>query len=128
MSYGIIHWTPGVTLDAIEKQVILKAFKFYKGNKVATSSSLNIAVRTLDMKLERYDQEEKDLHRILEESRLREQEFDRRARGFAPSTSIANREYAESIKEDAPGKIAPNLKIKENNENNRIKTDSGKVK
>lgn len=53
-----ILWSPGVSLDAIEKMVILKAFEFFKRNKVATSTSLGIAVRTLENKLERYEQEE----------------------------------------------------------------------
>lgn len=52
---GIIQWSPGVTLDAIEKQVILTAFRFYRGNKTATASALGIAVRTLDNKLEKYE-------------------------------------------------------------------------
>ncbi len=50
----MIMWSPGVTLEAIEKQVVLKAFQFYRGNKTATANSLGIAVRTLDAKLEKY--------------------------------------------------------------------------
>lgn len=50
----IIVWSPGVTLDAIEKEVILKAYRFYKSNKTQTASALGIAIRTLDHKLERY--------------------------------------------------------------------------
>lgn len=51
----IIVWSPGVTLDAIEKQVILKAFRFFRGNKTATATALGIAIRTLDNKLEKYE-------------------------------------------------------------------------
>lgn len=52
---NFIVWSPGVTLDAIEKQVILKAFRFYRGNKTATAQALGIAIRTLDNKLEKYE-------------------------------------------------------------------------
>ena len=50
----MINWTPGVTLDDVEKQVILKAISFFGGNKTVTARTLGIAVRTLDYKLERY--------------------------------------------------------------------------
>lgn len=50
-----IHWQPGVTLDDVEKQVILKALKWFGNNKTKTAQALGIAVRTLDYKLERYN-------------------------------------------------------------------------
>jgi DNA-binding NtrC family response regulator len=55
----MILWQPGVTLEDIEKQVIQKAFSFYRGNKTATAKSLGIAIRTLDAKLEKYDKQDK---------------------------------------------------------------------
>lgn len=51
-----INWAPGVTLEAVEKQVILKAFRWYRGNKTQCSISLGINVRTLERKLEEYEQ------------------------------------------------------------------------
>lgn len=59
-----INWSPGVTLDAIEKMVILKALYHFKYNKTVTASSLGIAIRTLDNKLEKYEYE-----KIVEEER-----------------------------------------------------------
>jgi DNA-binding NtrC family response regulator len=50
-----VHWQPGVTLADIEKQVILKALKWFGNNRRITAASLGIAVRTLDYKLERYN-------------------------------------------------------------------------
>ena len=47
-------WTPGMTLDAIEREVIQDAMKFYEGNKTHTASALGIAIRTLDARLEKY--------------------------------------------------------------------------
>lgn len=54
-------WQPGQTLDDIEKEVILKAIKFYGGNKTRTASSLGIAVRTLDNKLAIYNEVKNDV-------------------------------------------------------------------
>ncbi len=50
----MIEWTPGLTLADVEKIVILKAFKFFQGNKTRTAGALDIAIRTLDAKLEQY--------------------------------------------------------------------------
>ncbi len=48
------NWQPGMTLEDIEKNVILKAFEYYKGNKQTTSMSLGISARTLETKLAAY--------------------------------------------------------------------------
>jgi hypothetical protein len=58
----MIFWQPGVTLEEIEKQVILKAFSCFQGNKTQTARSLGIAVRTLDSKLEQYSNKEASLN------------------------------------------------------------------
>lgn len=82
----MICWSPGVTLEAIEKEVILKAFRFYRGNKTATSSALGIAIRTLENKLEKYQKDGKD-----DEERERKRASDRadfliRQRGSTATT------------------------------------------
>ena len=56
-----MNWQPGKTLDEVEKEVILVAYRFYQGNKTHTAASLGIAIRTLDNKLAKYDQEKKNL-------------------------------------------------------------------
>lgn len=56
---GIIIWSPGVSLEDIEKQVIQRAFEHYRLNKTATAGALGISIRTLDNKLERYDADKK---------------------------------------------------------------------
>lgn len=50
----MIEWAPGQTLSDVERIVILKAFKFFQGNKTKTAAALDIAIRTLDSKLEQY--------------------------------------------------------------------------
>jgi len=47
-------WTPGRTLDQIEKNVILDALKFHQGNRTHTAKSLGISIRTLRNKLADY--------------------------------------------------------------------------
>lgn len=84
-----INWSPGVTLEAIEKEVILKAFRFYRGNKTATASSLGIAVRTLDNKLEKYEADGKAEKERQDNERAKRAEFAARQRGnvkFNPAT------------------------------------------
>lgn len=52
---NLITWTPGVTLDEIEKQAVKYALHYFGGNKTATARALGIATRTLDYKLERWN-------------------------------------------------------------------------
>lgn len=51
-------WSPGVTLESLEKEAIQDAFRFYQGNKTVTAQVLGIAVRTLDAKLAKYAKDE----------------------------------------------------------------------
>lgn len=60
----MIHWTPGITLESAEKEIIQQALKFYGRNKTQTADSLGIAIRTLDNKLEKYESD-----RVAEENR-----------------------------------------------------------
>lgn len=78
-----ISWSPGMTLEAIEKQVILKAFQFFNNNKTTTASALGIAIRTLDSKLDKYKIEEEESRVKHERERQRREEFQIRSRGIA---------------------------------------------
>lgn len=73
-----IIWSPGVPLEYLVKQAILAAMKFYRGNKSAAARSLGISIRTLDTRLEKYEQElmahEK---RIMEVEQMRDKLRDR---------------------------------------------------
>jgi hypothetical protein len=76
-----VFWSPGVTLEGIEKQVILMAFRFYRGNKTQCSISLGINVRTLERKLEDYenaDRKQRETEELEASDRTRQLE---RARG-----------------------------------------------
>lgn len=54
-----IIWSPGLTLEDMEKKVILKAFKFYGGNKERTAKGLGVSTKTLYTKLESYESQKK---------------------------------------------------------------------
>lgn len=54
-----VNWVPGITLEEMEKQCILAAFRFYRGNKTQTAGVLGIAIRTLENKLEKYEADNK---------------------------------------------------------------------
>jgi len=77
----IITWSPGVSLEEIEKQVILKAFRFYRGNKTATSNALGCSIRTLDNKLEKYKNDGNEQSKRDAELHERRQHFFDRQKG-----------------------------------------------
>lgn len=85
----MIMWSPGVTLDAIEKQTILIALSHYRGNKTATANSLGIAARTLDYKLEKYEADKKDEAERNEQRRKEQHDFLIRSRGDAAGINAA---------------------------------------
>jgi hypothetical protein len=92
MNEGMIFWTPGITLENVEEQVIKAAFKFYHSNKTATANALKISIRTLDSKLEKYEHDAKLRSIAADQQRARDRDYLERARGpkqingFATST------------------------------------------
>jgi DNA-binding NtrC family response regulator len=51
----MINWQIGVTLDEVEKQVILAALQFFHGNKTKAAEALGITSRTIQNKLNFYN-------------------------------------------------------------------------
>lgn len=47
-------WSPGATLNDIERQVILQALTYHQGNRTHTAKALAISIRTLRNKLAEY--------------------------------------------------------------------------
>lgn len=78
-----VHWSPGVSLESMERQVILAAFRFYRGNKTATAQSLGIAIRTLDNKLEKYQADDKEQETRADATLNERNEFLKASRGIA---------------------------------------------
>ncbi len=79
-----VQWTPGLTLEEMELQVIDVAYEHYRHNKSQTAAALGISVRNLDLKLEHIrETREKDIESAKERDQ-RDQDFLRRARGLPP--------------------------------------------
>lgn len=87
MTNDFIMWSPGVTLEAIEKQVILKAFRHFRGNKTSTAQALGISVRGLDNKLEKYENDGKEQANRDAVERAKREDFLARSRGLHQSAS-----------------------------------------
>lgn len=78
-------WTPGITLEEIEKQVIILAYKHFRCNKTTTANALGIAIRTLDNKLEKYDFESKAEIERERMDHIKRTDFLARQRGNVPN-------------------------------------------
>jgi hypothetical protein len=50
-----ILWSPGVTLENVEKKIILRALAFYQNNREETARSLGISRRTIDSRISDYN-------------------------------------------------------------------------
>lgn len=100
-----IIWSPGVTLEEIEKQVIVRAFSHFHKNKTATAQALGIAIRTLDARLEKYEKDEKDANERRDEERRQRQDFLAKSRGApqVPYTGVV--ETDEKLRDEAARRI-----------------------
>lgn len=78
----MVNWSPGITLETIERQVILAAYRHFRGNKTATANSLGIAIRTLDNKLEKYQGDDDTMEKNDAQRKANADEFLKRQRGF----------------------------------------------
>ncbi len=56
-----IHWSPGVKIDHVEKQIIIKALAFYGNDREVTARSLGISRRTLDTRIMDYRKEDQKI-------------------------------------------------------------------
>lgn len=73
-------WTPGITLELMEKMVIQKALVVYEYNKVRTSKALGITPQTLRTKLEIYEVEAQKVKEAENELIRKDKEFAARER------------------------------------------------
>ncbi len=51
------NWTPGRTLEQIEKKIILEALEYHHGNRTHTAKALGISIRTLRNKIAEFRKE-----------------------------------------------------------------------
>lgn len=95
-----IQWSPGVSLESVEKQAIILAYRFYRGNKTATANSLGIAIRTLDSKLEKYHADDLGEEKRYADDQARRKEWLSKMRG-GPGYGDQN--------QHAPAEISPGI-------------------
>lgn len=48
------QYSPGITLEEIEREAILAALRYHKGNRTATARALGISARTLITRIKDY--------------------------------------------------------------------------
>lgn len=79
-----IMWAPGMTLEALERQVIQRAFAHFEKNKTATASALGISIRGLEMKLKKYTEDKTVMVSRQVEASDKSRDFLLRCRGQHP--------------------------------------------
>lgn len=82
-----IMWSPGVTLEQIEKQIIKSAIRHFK-NRATTAEALGISLRTIDYRLEAYAKEEEEQRLLGEELDRKRQDFINRSRGIKTEPEV----------------------------------------
>ncbi len=113
----MIIWSPGVTLEQIEKQVIQKAYQHFRQNKTVTSNALGIAIRTLDNKLALYDEQQKELEQRDYDDRKKREEWLIKSRGNPPNNlgiPYTQGTQAEKVSNSPTGiRMEPDLEVSE---------------
>ena len=99
-----VVWSPGVTLDAIEEQIIKNAYAHFRNNKTAAAQSLGIDVKTIHNKLDRYAAEELKHKERFDEDQRKRTEFLARCRGVLPPSE---RMEPKPIEDITPGQEMP---------------------
>ncbi len=100
-----VNWVPGITLDEMEKQCILQAFRFYRGNKTQTAGALGIAIRTLEHKLERYEADAKREEERIIADKQRSADILARMRGpdILKYHAVGNAHQIQNAQQPTPG-------------------------
>jgi hypothetical protein len=95
-----MNWVPGITLEEMEKQTILQAYRFYRSNKTQTAQALGIAIRTLDNKLEKYEADGKAREEREAGYEAQRQATLNRMRGIIPTETLQT--HGQAMAETAP--------------------------
>lgn len=112
-----INWSPGITLEEIERLVILKAYRFYNNNKTTTANALGIAIRTLDARLGKYEADAKEQELKDAEDRRKREDFLARSRGAPQSPDVFSSADARARMESVTQAAAkPGMSVQERQE------------
>lgn len=103
-----IIWSPGMTLETVEELVIRMALMFYHGNKTMTAAALNVSLRTIDNKLEKYDHDDKQRKDRDHADKLARVEYLKRARGLVGADpQIPNADGVIPAQKNSPNVPSP---------------------
>lgn len=77
-----LHWSPGVSIDEVLRQVVLKAVHFYRGDKAAAARSIDVPIAYIEEKLLQHDVQQKAYEQKISEIKNRQLAFVERSRGI----------------------------------------------
>jgi len=83
-----VIWQPGMTLESMEKEIILAGLRFYRGNITQTALSLGVAEKTIRNKMEKYDNDRKQFEQGQRDAELERAAILKRLRGEIPARPV----------------------------------------
>ena len=93
----MIEWTPGQTLEQIEKLIIQQASKFYHNNHYVVARALKIENEYLTKRLKLYEQQNQEEVEKQERRQKIVDDFQLRARGISPKDDLNLPNHAEIV-------------------------------
>lgn len=105
-----MNWQPGLSLEDMEREIILVALRFYHCNKTKTAEALKVSVRTIQNKLVQYveqghltqdfmDKLKEDVRQQVEDEKILDREKERQDRikeeEFAKKRNLVLRDRRE---------------------------------
>jgi len=105
----MIIWSPGMSLEDIEEQIIEKAYNHYNKNVETTSNSLKISMEKLQEKIKKFADKQQEVNHTLEMEKKKYEDYLRRARGQTQAqesnNTLMRRPYDIEKKEVKKGKL-----------------------
>lgn len=105
----MIIWSPGMSLEDIEEQIIEKAYNHYSKNLEKTASSLKISLEKLQEKIKNFSKKQEEMDYTLEIEKKKYEIYLKRARGEKLSdhdNNLMRKTYEpEPIKEEKKRKL-----------------------
>lgn len=92
-----MNWSPGQTIELLEKEAIQGALRYHGGNKTRTAEALGIAIRTLDNKLLIYKEQENAAMALKVQQQQAKLEQIQRARGITQTVQYPQPEEVKAM-------------------------------
>lgn len=126
---SLFNWSPGTTLEQLERSAIEQAFRFYSGNKTQTARALDIAIRTLESKLEKYAADDQKRTELANADRARREDLLKRQRGIITEQSSldAANGVGDRSSRELPGREAVKANVAGDGANDRLRVESAQA-